>query len=338
MLLDVSRSPERTKTSASRAAGSWLVAGALAAVLLYWSLRGIDWRRVWVAVENARWGFVLAGAAMTVLAFFLRSIRWRLLLNLEDPNLGIATTFWATMAGYMGNNFLPARGGELMRVLLIHRRSTLSKTYIVTAALTERIVDAVALVLIGSVVLVQVTPKPPWMDAVSRIMALAAFGGGLLIAVLPYLEPWLFPLLRKVPLLPESWRERLLELFSQVLRGLRGFHKPQVLFTFLGFTAVVWTIDALGAWIGTRGYDIHISFPVGLLLITGLGLGSALPSTPGNVGIYQFAAVSVLTPFGVGRNEALAYIIVGQALGYLAVLALGAFGLYRLRGARVRGN
>ena len=166
---------------------------------------------------------------------------------------------------------------------------------------------------------------------------MAAFAGGLLIAVLPYMERWLIPVTRRAFFLSESLRKSLLQLILQVLRSLRAFHKPKQLLTFLAFTGVVWTVDALGAWIATRGYDIHISFPVALLLITGLGLGSALPSTPGYLGIYQFVAVSVLTPFGVDRNEALAYIIVGQALGYLAVLALGVFGLYRLRSAGAAG-
>ena len=51
----------------------------------------------------------------------------------------------------------------------------------------------------------------------------------------------------------------------------------------------------------------------------------------GYVGIYQFAAVTILPPFGIDRNAALAYIIVAQALGYAVVLVLGLLGLYRIR-------
>jgi uncharacterized membrane protein YbhN (UPF0104 family) len=76
---------------------------------------------------------------------------------------------------------------------------------------------------------------------------------------------------------------------------------------------------------------VNISFPVAVLLLTGLGLGSALPSTPGYVGIYQFVAVTVLPLFGISRDAALAYILVAQALGYLAVVAFGLPGLYKLQ-------
>ena len=65
--------------------------------------------------------------------------------------------------------------------------------------------------------------------------------------------------------------------------------------------------------LGAYGLHLHFSFTVAMLLLTGMGLGSALPSTPGYVGIYQFVAVTVLTPFGISRDAALAYILVAQA-------------------------
>jgi hypothetical protein len=68
-----------------------------------------------------------------------------------------------------------------------------------------------------------------------------------------------------------------------------------------------------------------------MLLITAMGLGSALPSTPGYVGIYQFVAVTVLVPFGFTRDAALAYILVAQAISYVTVLLLGLPCLYVLK-------
>ena len=81
-----------------------------------------------------------------------------------------------------------------------------------------------------------------------------------------------------------------------------------------------------------RALNLAIPFATAFLLLAGLGLGSALPSTPGYVGIYQFVAVTVLTPFGFSRDSALALILVQQVMGYAVVLAFGLTGLYRLRG------
>jgi uncharacterized membrane protein YbhN (UPF0104 family) len=70
---------------------------------------------------------------------------------------------------------------------------------------------------------------------------------------------------------------------------------------------------------------------VAFLLIVGLGLGSALPSTPGYVGIYQFVAVSVLVPFGFSKTDAVAYILVAQALQYVVMGLWGALGFLNYR-------
>jgi glycosyltransferase 2 family protein len=71
--------------------------------------------------------------------------------------------------------------------------------------------------------------------------------------------------------------------------------------------------------------------PVAFLLVAGLGLGSALPSTPGYVGIYQFVAVSVLAPFGFSRPQAIGYILVAQALQYTVIGLWGGLGFLRYR-------
>jgi len=312
-----------------RSLWSWILAGALAAVLLYFSLRGIDWSRVWQTVRAAQWQYLAAGATISVGTYFLRSLRWRVLLNTE-ANFGVGTDFWATMAGYLGNNFLPARAGELVRTFLITGHSSLSKTYVLTTALTERLMDAVALVLCGSVILLRVNPQPRWMGEVSGATAAIASVGLVLILVAPHAERLIVNLLRRMAL-PPALQNRLLGFTEQILLGLRVFHHAGRSIQFAFMTVLIWAADAVGVMISSRGFGLHVSFPVALLLLTALGLGSALPSTPGYLGIYQFVAVTVLPPFGIDRSAALAYMIVAQALGYLVVLILGLIALFKFR-------
>jgi hypothetical protein len=67
-----------------------------------------------------------------------------------------------------------------------------------------------------------------------------------------------------------------------------------------------------------------------LILLSALGLSSAIPSTPGYVGVYQFVAVTVLVPFGFSRAEALAFILISQVLNYLVVSFWGLIGLWQV--------
>jgi uncharacterized membrane protein YbhN (UPF0104 family) len=121
------------------------------------------------------------------------------------------------------------------------------------------------------------------------------------------------------------------------LRGIRAFHNARRLLGFVGLTVVIWSMDALGTVIGGAALGLSIPIPVAFLRIAALGLGSALPSTPGYVGIYQFVAVTVLTPFGLSRTDAIAYILVAQALSYILIGFWGSLGLWRYRrsGSRV---
>jgi hypothetical protein len=312
----------------------WAISIPLAALLLYLSLRGVEWSRIWGIIAAARWEYIVALSAITAFNLFLRSLRWRILLNAE-ARLSVGLVFRANMAGYLGNSFLPARAGEVIRSLIVSTHSSLSKTYVLTTALSERLMDVIALVLWSSLVLLGVHPKPEWMDRLSRSMAVVAAVGALTVAVIPHTGDLVRNLLHRIPV-PAALRARLLPLAEQVLLGLRAFHHWGRFGGFALFTVIIWTLDATGTMIASRAFGMNFSFSIAMLLLTALGLGSALPSTPGYVGIYQFVAVTVLTPFGYTRDAALAYIMVAQAVAYAVTLLLGLPGLPLLRKVKVR--
>ena len=311
---------------------SWILAVPLAAVLLYYSLRGVDWSGVWRTIAGARWGLVVVAAVFTCCSFFLRAVRWRILLNAE-ARLSVSQVFCANMSGYLGNAFLPARAGELVRTLIVSSRSGLSKTYVLTTALSERLMDAIALVLWSSIILLGVHPKPRWMADVSRATAAVATLGAISLAVLPHTGSLCRGLIGRVPL-PNKLRDSLLHLVDQVLLGMRAFHHVGRFLGFAALTVTIWLSDTVSVMICGRGLALEMSFAVALLLVTAMGLGSALPSTPGYVGIYQFVAVTVLVPFGFAKDAALAFILVAQAMGYVMVLLLGLPCVYVLKRRR----
>jgi glycosyltransferase 2 family protein len=90
-------------------------------------------------------------------------------------------------------------------------------------------------------------------------------------------------------------------------------------------------MDAVGATIAARALGLELSLPLAFLLLAGLGLASALPSTPGYVGIYQFVAVGILVPFGFSRTTAIAFILMVQAVSYVLVSVWGSLGLLQYR-------
>jgi len=196
--------------------------------------------------------------------------------------------------------------------------------------LSERLMDVIALLLWASLILLGVHPKPGWMGGVARTIAIVAGLGAVTIAIVPHTGGLCQNVLRRLPL-PHALREHLVGLADQVLLGMRAFHHTGRFLGFAAFTVAIWVCDALGTMVAARALSLPISFPMAMLLLTGLGLGSALPSTPGYVGIYQFVAVTVLVPMGIPKSGALAFILMVQAYGYVATLALGLPCLYILR-------
>jgi len=67
-----------------------------------------------------------------------------------------------------------------------------------------------------------------------------------------------------------------------------------------------------------------------LLLLASLGLASAIPSTPGYIGTYQFVAVTLLPLFGLSRSQAFTFILIMQASNYAVVTVWGLLGVWRL--------
>ncbi len=301
----------------------------LAATLFFLSVRKVEWGQVFRIFMTVRFGWVALSLTGGSLALLLRSLRWRLLLTAETP-VSVTNTFWSVVAGYFGNYFLPARAGEFVRTYMISRGTMLSKSYVLTTALSERIVDAMALVVISAVVMLGIPNSPDWISRLSRIFAIVTFGSIVVIAMLPRFEKQFLNFLHRLPV-PEKLKGTLNQILLGVLSGIRSFHSGPRLANFLAFTSAIWFLDAIGTILTARALGMHMPLSIAFLLITALGLGSALPATPGYVGIYQFVAVSVLVPFGFSANEAMAYILFAQILAYLMITLWALIGFSRYK-------
>jgi uncharacterized membrane protein YbhN (UPF0104 family) len=232
----------------------WVLVVLVAAVLLRYSLRGIDWKRVGTLLSGAQWQYVTLGLLISTVSLTLRAVRWRLLLC-AGGNVLIGTAFWATAAGYFGNSFLPARAGELVRTLMVSSRSELSKTYVLTTALSERVSDAVALLVISATILAILPYRPGWLADASKPFAAVAFIAVLTIALLPKLEPLAERILTRMPL-SQAVRNKMIQLLASCLQALRSFHDLRRLLSFVAMTAVIWTLDATCSHRGCEGARI----------------------------------------------------------------------------------
>jgi uncharacterized protein (TIRG00374 family) len=308
---------------------SWVLTLAIAGGALYYSLRDVRWADIGATISHATLPYLGLVFLISTFSVFVRSVRWGILLSAEQK-LPVSTVFWATSVGYLGNSFLPARAGELLRTAMISARSSLSKSYVFATALTGLAMDVIVVVVLSSVMILTLSNTPAWLKKSSETMAIFGVIGMAILVILPHCEPLVARTLGAMPI-PIGLRNRLLRIGEQFLLGLRAFHHTSRFALFVGISFGVWLADGVGAICIARALHVPLSFPVAILLLAGLAVGSAAPSTPGYVGIYQIVAVGILPKFGMSNSDAIAYILVFQVMSYLVFIVWGMLGLWQLK-------
>lgn len=311
---------------------AYLLALVLAAVFLYLALRNVDWGIFVQVIARGRYALLPLLLLASSFTYFVRSQRWRVLLTAQKP-LPRRQVFWANMIGYLGNAYLPARAGELLRTLAVAKTGQVSASFTLATALTERLLDVVALVLVSALSLVTIQEVPAAIRMASRTMAAAGLVGLVVLFLAPVFEGWLAAGIRLLPV-PHHWKDRLVGMLGQFLQGMQALQRDRRWLWFILMTVVIWLADGLNAVGVAWMLRQQLSLAQALLLIASLGLASAIPSTPGFIGVYQFVAVTVLVPFGFSPSAALAYIIIAQVFNYLLVSLWGMLGLWKLGMAR----
>lgn len=100
----------------------YVVSVALAAVLLYFSFRGVNWTDFLDGLRACSWGWIAVAMGAGVMSFWLRGLRWRELLIPIDPSTRRLVSFNAINIGLLANLIFP-RIGEFVRCGFITRHS-----------------------------------------------------------------------------------------------------------------------------------------------------------------------------------------------------------------------
>jgi glycosyltransferase 2 family protein len=329
-LIMIEETPNNSTPRSSRTRKiTMLIALVVAALFLFLAVKDVDWKIMATTIQGARYEYLAMVAVIFSINLFFRSLRWRILLSAEKP-IPSLTVFWANNAGYFGNYFLPARAGELVRAAAVGDAAGIGGSYALATALTERIMDAILLVIISLTAIFTLHNLPDILVTATRTMAVVGLIGLVGIIMAPRLEKQINWVVNKLPI-PERFKKIINDLLERFLLGMRSLQNPGRLFGFLAFSAVIWTIDGFCATQVAAAFNFTISLPIAFIILSALGLSSAVPSTPGYLGVYQLVTVAVMTPFGYRSSDALVFIISWQALSYILLILWGGLGIWQLK-------
>jgi uncharacterized protein (TIRG00374 family) len=298
----------------------------ISAACLWLAFRSVSIGQVWTAAAAISSQTIVACFVLGSSTLFLRSVRWRILLEASGP-FPLATAFAVNSAGQMGNMILPARLGDLFRATNLGRAG-LSTGFTLATVLAERVLDAGFLVLVSASALTTLSNLPGWLTRSAFMLAIAALAGLAFTVLLPHFENSILELIARVA--PDRVQPRLTLLAAQFLSGLRSFHHARRASGFLFWTVVIWVLDGAGIMVLTHGMGIALSPTQAALVLTSIALASIVPAAPGNLGVLQYVVVSVLVPLGAARAQALSLALILQVLNTTTLSLWGAGSLWFL--------
>lgn len=300
----------------------------LAATLLYFAVRGVSWYALWGALRQGNPGYLALSLVTLSVAYVAIGLRWGVLVS-GERRLAPTTAFWTTMIGLFGNGFLPARAGDVIRIVVTSRVAAASAGAVLAAVIAERLTDILALATLGMLASLTLQTLPNWLRDATRFAAFIAIMGMLALMLASCAERATHSLLTRAPL-SEAIRRRVMVLLQKFLVGTRVLQRPRNAVRVVGLTAIFWSLNVVTTLEMARALRLSLTWQQAMLFQVALGLASAAPSTPGYVGVFQFVAVTVLVPFGLTRDEAVALIIVLQAVTYIAITLWGMLGAWRI--------
>lgn len=308
-----------------RTAARGILGIGISVVAAYLLIRSVD---VGAALEVLRQANLAIVALMAVAVFLdvaSRAARWRGLLA-PIAHVRYPRVLGYTFVGYLANNVLPARLGELVRSHALGEGEGISRTTVLGTVVVERIVDTVIVVGLAALAVVVLRVG----GIVSTAVILGAVFVGILVVLLGLsVVSHRLPgsdratgLIERVP--------RLLDLARRLREGLAVVGSPRAVVTAVFFSVVAWTFSISTFVLGGAALGIGITPMQGALMTSGVALATIVPSGPGFLGTFELTAVGIATQFGIDRDSAFAMALLVHAMILLVTSAGGAISAVRL--------
>lgn len=303
----------------------WLPGVLISLVAIYFVARLVQWDELGPAIKLFLPWYALAIVGLTLVFVFVRAAAWRVLLN-NQPKL--SDTFWAINQGYLLNNILPFRLGEVGRAFLLSRQSGIPTAQILSSVVIERSLD----LAIAAGMLLATLPLAldmAWAKPITIIMLFVVIAALIsLYFMARYHE--------KV----DSWIERfggrwpffmkwIAPQVRSLLSGLSALTDTRRLVYSILLILLSWFVAIFVYWIALFAIVPSVPYWWGVFVDAVLALGIAIPSAPAALGTYEAAMVGALSILGINQTSALAYAITLHFLQILVTGILGVTGLIR---------
>lgn len=311
----------------------------LAALILWWFGRGLDWAEVRRAVGQSDWRLLALAILIICATYMIRAYRWRTLLAPLTPT-SIRELFVATTVGF-GAVFIFGRAGEVVRpvVLPLRDRRVRPAASFVTI-MVERVCDMVACALMFATNLLWF--RAPQGDTAEfahvRLAGIILLVVALLgVAGLAWFERrsrgavrWVDKRFKSWSFVPERLRKAATGTLEQLATALSILADARELAITVGWTALLWGTITVGDWLVIRAFGLPFGISQAIFVMGFALIGSLVPTPGGAAGAFHAATAAGLIFLGVAREQAAAVAIITHLVVFSPAFGFGLY--YFLRG------
>ncbi|HEX7976840.1 MAG TPA: lysylphosphatidylglycerol synthase transmembrane domain-containing protein [Anaerolineales bacterium] len=296
-----------------------LVSAVSLAVVLYLA----NPRELVKALRLADYRLVALAVAISGVWLLVRAVVWRTLLQEKAT---FRQVFLTVNEGYLLNNILPFRLGEVGRAFLLGRKAGLGFWQVLSSILIERILDlamAAGLLLSTLPFVVGAT----WAREAALGAGLIVLAGLLVLYLLARYREWAIARFQQIgarwPFLLRVAGDRLPAFFN----GLAVLTDGSRFLRSVAWMLLNWIVAIVQYYILMLAFLPQARFLWGAFSLGVGALGIAAPSSPGAVGVLELSLVGALSIFGVDPAISLAFAIIAHIINYLLTGIFGAYGL-----------
>ncbi len=292
-----------------------------------------DWGKTWSNILGMNPGLYAAGLAAYYLSFFLRGMRWRLLVQ----NAGVESEGGAALPGtprfaqlivigWFVNSIAVLRMGDAYRAYALTREARIGMAPSLGSILAERATDVFAILALVLVGVAGFSASGDTSVVVRVLLAAILLAGALttLLLVMKAAGP------RLASRLPMALEARYRAFHDVALGSLRRL--PIVMALGVGG----WLLEAARLYLVVQALDLSIGWPLVVIVALAHAILSTVP-TPGGVGAVE-PGVTALLVLGLERSDALSVTLVDRTITYLSVLVIGGLTLLLWQSSMARRN
>jgi glycosyltransferase 2 family protein len=275
----------------------------LIAIGIWYMLRGLQLDKLGEALESAIWWPVVLAAAINFGLLLCKALAWHVMLGPEH-DVPVLRLYRYTITAFAASVIVPARAGEVIRIVLLKRRDGVPATRSTAVALAEKLIDGLSMLIIMAPL--------PWL--LPELPASIAWWIGGLSALAIALLIGLRIAVGRVT--STGWLGRL-------ITGMTVLRRPRRFFFTLAMLTTLWLLDVVMILLVMYAVGIDTPIAGAILVLFTLNLGVALPSTPGQVGALELGALVGLDVLHVPREQGLAFALLYHSLQVIPLVTVG---------------